>query len=74
MTNKLLPELPSLDKRQEPQPWALWPLGAFPVADQPAELVRAELVNAPVTLTRMQLCDPTPPAKEEQDDEGGTDG
>ena len=59
-----LPPLPPLDK-PVPHPWEAWgAFGAFPVANAPAELVRAELVNAPVTLTRLEVCDPAKPADE----------
>ena len=65
-----LPPLPPLDK-PVPHPWEAWPVGAFPVANERAELVQASLCDPiePVVLVRMQLCDPTPPAKEEQADE-----
>ena len=57
-----LPALPPLDK-PAPHPWEAWPFGAFPIANERSELVRAELCapSEPVTFVRMEICAPAKP-------------
>jgi hypothetical protein len=66
MSKIKLPPLPSLDKPSDPPLWGFWS-GAFPIAAEPAVLVRAELCapTEPVTFLRLEVCAPAKQAEED---------